>query len=86
VENGRLVPDSLEAKKLFAILGSSPIHVDGDRFRAKPRRNVPEDKKPTPAMRRAHLANIKKAEAAGPPQAKMISRRPEAPPRRKYRN
>jgi len=64
VEHGRLVPDSLEAKKLFASLGSSPIHVDGDRFRAKPRRNIPEDEKPTPAMRRAQLANIKKAQAA----------------------
>jgi hypothetical protein len=64
VEDGQLVPDSAEAKKLFKSLGSTPVHVDGDRFRAKPRRDIPEDERPTPAMRRARLANIKKAQAA----------------------
>jgi hypothetical protein len=64
VEDGRLVPDSAEAKKLFVSLGSTPVHVEGDRFRAKPRRDIPEDEKPTPAMRRAQLSNIKKAQAA----------------------
>lgn len=63
-ENNRLVADSKEAKKLFASLGSEPVHVEGDRFRAKPRRDIPEDEKPTPAMRRAQSANIKKAQAA----------------------
>ena len=53
-----------EAKKMFASLGSAPVHVEGDRFRAKPRRDIPEDEKPTPAMRRAQLSNIKKAQAA----------------------
>lgn len=64
LDNGRLVPDSAEAKKLFKNLGSAPIQVAGDRFRAKPRRDIPEEEKPTPAMRRAQLANIKKAQAA----------------------
>jgi hypothetical protein len=64
VEDDRLVPDSAEARKLFASLDSAPVHVDGDRFRAKPRRDIPEDETPTPAMRRAQLANIKKAQAA----------------------
>jgi hypothetical protein len=64
VEDGRLVADSAEAKKLFASLGSAPIRIAGDRFRAKPRRDIPEDKKPTLAMRRAQRANIKKAQAA----------------------
>jgi hypothetical protein len=64
VENGRLIPDSAEAKKLFLSLGSAPVQVAGDRFRAKPRRDIPEDEKPTPAMRRAQLKNIKKAQAA----------------------
>ena len=31
---------------------------------AKPRRKIPEAEKPTPAMRRAQLANSKKAQAA----------------------
>ena len=64
VVNGRLVPDSVEAEKLFKQLGSAPVLVGGDRFRAKPRRDIPESEKPTPAMRRAQLANIKKAQAA----------------------
>jgi len=64
LEGDRLVADSLEAEKLFKTLGSAPVQVAGDRFRAKPRRGIPESEKPTPAMRRAQLANIKKAQAA----------------------
>lgn len=64
VEDGRLVPDSVEAEKLFASLGSPPVHVEGDRFHAEPRRDIPESEKPTPAMRRAQLTNIRKAQAA----------------------
>jgi hypothetical protein len=58
------VPDSAEAKHLLAKLGSAPVHIIGDRFHADPPRNIPESEKPTPAMRRAQLANIKKAQAA----------------------
>jgi hypothetical protein len=64
VEDGHLVADSVEAEKLFASLGSPPRHVEGDRFQAAPRRDIPESEKPTPAMRRAQLANIRKAQAA----------------------
>ncbi len=59
-----LVADSLAAEKVLAQLGSVPRHLGGDRFIAKPRRKIPEAEKPTPAMRRAQLANIKKAQAA----------------------
>jgi hypothetical protein len=62
--DGKMVADSLEAEKLLETLGSAPEHIGGDRFRAKPRRDVPESEKPTPAMRRAQAANIKKAQAA----------------------
>ncbi|HXX06590.1 MAG TPA: hypothetical protein VEJ43_00795 [Pseudolabrys sp.] len=64
IENERLVPDSSEARKVLASLASRPVHVTGDRFKAKPRRKIPEAEKPTPAMRRAQLKNIKKAQAA----------------------
>ena len=64
LEDGRLVPDSAEARKLLRSLGSPPRHVGGDRFKTAPRRDIPESEKPTPAMRRAQLANIKKAQAA----------------------
>jgi hypothetical protein len=60
----KLVADSLAAEKVLAQLGSVPRHLGGDRFIAKPRRKIPEAEKPTPAMRRAQAANIKKAQAA----------------------
>ena len=50
--------------RLLADLGSEPVHVRGDLFEARPRRNVPEKDKPTPAQRRARAANVKKAQAA----------------------
>ena len=60
----KLVPDSLAAEKVLAQLGSTPRHLGGDRFSARPRRKIPAAEKPTPAMRRAQLTNIKKAQAA----------------------
>jgi hypothetical protein len=59
-----LEADTASARKVLGTLGSAPRHLDGDRFSARPRRNIPESKKPTPAMRRAQRTNIKKAQAA----------------------
>jgi len=70
-ENGTLVADSVEAEKLLKSLGSAPVHVRGDRFKAKPRRNIPEIEKPTLAMRRAQMRNIKKAQAASRRRKRM---------------
>jgi len=64
VEDDRLIPDSADAREVLQTLGSTPTHIDGDRFKARPRPNVPEDEKPTPAQRRAQKRNIKKAQAA----------------------
>jgi hypothetical protein len=64
IENDRLVADTAEARKVLASLGATPVHVAGDRFKAKPRRNIPEAEKPTQAMRRAQMKNIRKAQAA----------------------
>ncbi|MGQ0741081.1 MAG: hypothetical protein ACT4OG_02120 [Alphaproteobacteria bacterium] len=63
-EGRRLVPDTPAARKLLRMLGAAPVHLGGDRFRAKDRPNVPESMKPTPAMRRAQIRNIRKAQAA----------------------
>jgi hypothetical protein len=60
----RLTPDTAAARKLLSQLGSVPRHLGGDRFIAKPRRRIPASEKPTAAMRRAQLPNIKKAQAA----------------------
>jgi len=64
VENGKLVPDTKDAKDLIKKLGSQPVQVRGDRFKAKDRPNVSEKAKPTPAQTRARRQNIKKAQAA----------------------
>src|SRR5262249_48492599 len=64
MEGERLVPDTEDARAVLKSLGSKPTHISGDRFKAAPRENVPEKKKPTPAQKRARLENIKKAQAA----------------------
>jgi len=64
VEDGKLVPDTKDAKGLLKKLGSKPVHLSGDRFKAKDRPNVLERAKPTPAQTRARRENIKKAQPA----------------------
>jgi hypothetical protein len=36
VEQGRLIPDSQDAQDVLKDLGSTPEHIEGDRFQAKP--------------------------------------------------
>ena len=64
VDGERLVADTAEARKLLRTLGSAPVRVRGDRFRAAPRTNIPQSAKPTPKQRRAWRRNIRKAQAA----------------------
>jgi hypothetical protein len=64
IEGDRLVPDTKDARVVLKAMGSTPMLVRGNRFKAKPRKNVPEKAKPTPAQQRARKANIKKAQAA----------------------
>ncbi len=64
IKNGVLVADTADVRKLLITLGSSVRQVTGDRLKAKPRRDIPEREKPTPAMWRAQLRNIRKAQAA----------------------
>ena len=63
LEDNKLVADTKDAKDLLQKLGSTPVHLSGDRFQAKDRRNVPERAKPTSAQTRARHENIKKAQA-----------------------
>jgi len=63
IEGDKLVPNTADARELFAKLGSEPVHVKEDIFRAKDRPNVPEREKPTEAQQRARMSNIKKAQA-----------------------
>lgn len=64
VEDGKLVGDTKDAKDLIKKLGSQPVHMRGDRFKAQDRKDVPERSKPTAAQTRARRENIKKAQAA----------------------
>lgn len=64
VEDGALIGDSEDVIKLLDSLQSVPVHVKGDIFKARDRRNVPEKEKPTVAQRRAYEENIKKAQMA----------------------
>jgi hypothetical protein len=64
VEGGRLVADSKEARKVLRNLGSEVKHLRADRFKAKPRPDIPERKKPTEAQKKARRQNIRKAQAA----------------------
>ena len=60
VEDGKLVGDTKDAKDLLKKLRTKPVKIRGDRFEAKPRRNVPERSKPTAAQTRAGRQNSKK--------------------------
>ncbi len=62
MEDEVLVASTRHAKKLFEQLGSKPIHVKGDIFKAKDRPNVPEKDKPTVSQLKAWKENIKKAQ------------------------
>jgi hypothetical protein len=64
VDGDRLVGDTKDAKDLIKKLGSTPVHKKGDIFEAKPRKNVAERSKPTPAQKKARTQNIRKAQAA----------------------
>ena len=61
VEGGKLVGDTKDTKDLLKKLRTKPVRIRGDRFEAKPRRNVPERSKPTAAQTRARRQNIKQA-------------------------
>lgn len=64
IERGRLVADSPDARHVLDELGSAPKHIRGDRFKAKPRPDVPEREKPAATQRRARHRSIERAQAA----------------------
>ena len=64
VSKGILVGDSKDVKDVLAKLRRKPKYLKGDIFEAGPRVNIPEKAKPTAAMKKAQMRNIKKAQAA----------------------
>ena len=63
VQDAKLVPDTKAAKEIIEQLGSQPVHLVGDRFKARPQPNAPESTDLTSVQRRARRENIKKAPA-----------------------
>ncbi|MBI4044983.1 MAG: hypothetical protein HY392_04715 [Candidatus Diapherotrites archaeon] len=59
-----LVGDSPSARKVLESLPGKETRLKGDVFEGKPRRDIPEREKPTPAQQRAQRRNIKKAQKA----------------------
>lgn len=64
VKNRELVITGTRAKSVLKSLRGPIRRVKGDIFRAHNKPNVPERAKPTSAMKRAQMANIKKAQLA----------------------
>ena len=63
VEQGRLVPDTHDAREILDDLGSTPVRIRGDRFRARPRYHLVEAEKGGEVTRRAEGPTILEAEA-----------------------
>lgn len=59
-----VISDKKDKESLAKAIRGKVVHVKGDVFAAHPVKNVSEAKKPTPAMKRAQAANIKKAQQA----------------------
>ena len=62
IQDEKLVPDTKAAKNVIQQLGSDPIRLVGDRFRAKPKPRVPETLKPTFAEGRTRRESVKKTD------------------------
>ena len=64
IQDEKLVPDSKAAKAVIKQLGSQPVRLVGDRFRAKPNRNVSETIQPTSTRGQTQPENIKNTQTA----------------------
>ena len=62
IQDEQLIPDTKAAKEVIKELGSQPVHLIGDRFRAKPNPNSSETINPTPSQRQTQRENIKKVQ------------------------
>lgn len=63
IQNKKLIVSDPIASIISRAIRGPIRHLKGDIFVAKPRRDIPEKEKPTPAMRKAQKNNIKKAQA-----------------------
>lgn len=68
-KSNKLIITDVGAKTVLKSIREPIEYVKGDIFKAKPRKNVAEKDKPTPAQKRAYAKNIKKAQQARKKQA-----------------
>ena len=59
-----LVITDQSARTVLKSIQEPLLYVRGDIFKARPRKNIAEKDKPTPAQKRARVQNIKKAQEA----------------------
>lgn len=64
VQDNKLVADSLAAKNVMEQLGSEPVRMLGDLFKARPRPSFREEPKPAGSQPRARRDNSKKSPAS----------------------
>ena len=64
IQDEKLVPDTKAAKNVIKQLGSDPVRLVGDRFRAKPKPHVSETIKPTFTESRTRREPVKKTQAS----------------------
>lgn len=63
-ETNELVITDPKARTVLQSIQEPIVHIKGDIFKAKPRKNIAEKDKPTRAQTNARMQNIKKAQAA----------------------
>lgn len=61
---GRLVGDTANARHVLEELGSEPMHVAGDRFKASPRRTAAQSEKPARTTKQTRRSTTRKAQAS----------------------
>jgi hypothetical protein len=64
VQDNRLVPDTKAAKDVIEQLGSEPVRMLGDLFKARPRPSFRDEPKPTRTQTRARRDTVKKAQTS----------------------
>jgi hypothetical protein len=63
VQDNKLIPDTNEAKNVIEQLGSEPVRMLGDRFKARPRPSFRAEAKPTRTQTRARRESVRKMQS-----------------------
>ena len=64
IQDNKLVPDTKDAQAVIEQLGSEPVRMLGDLFKARPRPSFRAEPKPTGTQTRARRDTVKKAQTS----------------------